>query len=200
MGPIAPLKNATDAITPPPSIARAIVGNHVAVGRPCSSGPDDLPLEADAAQAREQAFRGIPRHELVLDGAEIPKQGVQDAPYALVDARSSVRFCGAEEPIDPVAGHVPAALNLPFEANLDEKGHWRSAEGVEECLRAVLGPDKSRPWAAMCGSGVTACHLVVAALMAGYAEPRVYVGSWSEWIRDPDRRIGSGAAGAAEPA
>lgn len=162
----------------------------------------ELGLATDAGDVSVPAkrFSGTPRHEMVLGTEEIAKQGVQRAPYALVDARSSARFRGEEEPIDPVAGHIPAALNLPYDDCLDEKGRWRPVSSVADRLQDVLGPDKDRPWAAMCGSGVTACHLVVAALVAGYAEPRVYVGSWSEWIRDPGRKVQSGAAEAAERA
>jgi len=64
---------------------------------------------------------------------------------------------------------------------------------LEALWGKVLGPDKSQAWAVMCGSGVTACHLALSGLLAGYAEPRVYVGSWSEWIRDPARPIARGA-------
>jgi thiosulfate/3-mercaptopyruvate sulfurtransferase len=121
-------------------------------------------------------------------------EGVNDAPYKLVDARSKSRFRGEEEPIDPVAGHVPGAVSLPFESYIGEGGCWKPAEEVGQQLEAVLGHDRSQPWAAMCGSGVTACHLVIAALLAGFAEPRVYVGSWSEWIRDAGRRVATGPA------
>lgn len=153
-----------------------------------------LPVEAGNISVVRKQFAGTPRQDLVLETSQIASGGVSGAPYALVDARSEVRFRGDEEPIDRVAGHVPGAVNLPFEANVDENGRWRAAGDVEERLEAILGDDRSRPWAAMCGSGVTACHLVLAALMCGYREPRVYVGSWSEWIRNPDRAVATGPA------
>ena len=77
-------------------------------------------------------------------------------------------------------------------ARLTEDGTWRDPRSLRQCLQPVLGDDESAPWAVMCGSGVTACHLAISGLLAGYSEPRVYVGSWSEWIREPSRPIGSG--------
>jgi thiosulfate/3-mercaptopyruvate sulfurtransferase len=153
-----------------------------------------LPVETGSVSAVRKTFLGAARHELVLETSAIACDGVGDAPYALVDARSETRFLGEVEPIDPVAGHVPGAVNLPFEANIGENGRWKPADEVGQQLAAVLGNDRSRPWAVMCGSGVTACHLVIAALLGGFAEPRVYVGSWSEWIRDAGRRVATGPA------
>ena len=153
-----------------------------------------LRVEAGSVSAARKTFVGAARHELVLETSEIACDGFSNATYTLVDARSAPRFRGEEEPLDPVAGHVPGAVNLPFESNIGEDGRWRPMDEVGQQLEAVLGHDRSRPWAVMCGSGVTACHLVIAALVGGFAEPRVYVGSWSEWIRDAGRRVATGPA------
>lgn len=110
----------------------------------------------------------------------------------LIDARDAARFRGESEPIDAVAGHVPGAINLPFPRSLREDGTWKSRADLESIWSEVLGKDKVVEWAAMCGSGVTACHLAISAMEAGFAEPRLYVGSWSEWIRDPSRPVGLG--------
>jgi thiosulfate/3-mercaptopyruvate sulfurtransferase len=111
----------------------------------------------------------------------------------LIDARDRNRFQGLSEPIDAVAGHIPGAGNLPFSELLTADGQFLAAEVLRERLLGVLGHAVEMPWAAMCGSGVTACHLALAAEIAGIALPRVYVGSWSEWIRDRSRPVATGA-------
>jgi thiosulfate/3-mercaptopyruvate sulfurtransferase len=109
----------------------------------------------------------------------------------LVDARAAPRFEGEEEPIDPIAGHIPGARCAPFTDNLGADGHFRDAGALAERWRALLGPD---PAAAVCycGSGVTAAHNVLAAVAAGLPAPRLYGGSWSEWITDPERPVVTG--------
>lgn len=144
-------------------------------------------VEPGEVRVPRRRFRARVRRDLVLTTAEIEAVGATR--LRLVDARDAARFAGAEEPIDPVAGHVPGAVNLPFADCVDETGCWRPAAELRERLEAVLGSRTDRPWAAMCGSGVTACHLVISALLAGCPEPRVYVGSWSEWISDAGREI-----------
>ena len=107
----------------------------------------------------------------------------------LIDARDPVRFAGDAEPIDPVAGHVPGALNRPFNLNLDEQGHFKDAAVLAQEF-ADLFAGEPAPVASMCGSGVTACHNLFAMALAGLPDGTLYVGSWSEWIRDPDRPVG----------
>ena len=97
-----------------------------------------------------------------------------------------------QEPIDPIAGHVPGAVNAPFARFVNKGGTWRPLADRVALMEALLGSDRETSWSVMCGSGVTACHLAISGLEAGFSEPRVYVGSWSEWIRDPKRPIGSG--------
>lgn len=144
-------------------------------------------VERGEARAPRRQFRAHVRPELVATTGEIEAAGA--ASLRLVDARDASRFSGEEEPIDAIAGHVPGAVNLPFADCIDESGCWRPAAELRERLEAVLGGDADRPWTVMCGSGVTACHLVISALLAGRREPRVYVGSWSEWISDRGREI-----------
>jgi thiosulfate/3-mercaptopyruvate sulfurtransferase len=138
------------------------------------------------------SFTAHPRSEWVLTTSELASDLTSIPGMRLLDARDGARFRGESEPIDPVAGHVPGAINLPFSDLVNPDGTWRSAQERKQRLREALGSEQSAPWATMCGSGVTACHLVIAGLEAGYAEPRVYVGSWSEWIRDPGRPVGAG--------
>ena len=107
----------------------------------------------------------------------------------LVDARDRARFNGQTEPIDPVAGHVPGAINFPFSDNLNADGTWKSSQELRQAWAGLLGSGTPPPFSVMCGSGVTACHLVLSAAIAGLAEPRVYIGSWSEWLLDAARPV-----------
>nr|WP_299239570.1 sulfurtransferase [uncultured Halomonas sp.] len=106
----------------------------------------------------------------------------------LIDARARERFRGEVEPIDPVAGHIPGATCRPCSSNLTQEGYFKSA-GV---LDAELPRQESV--ISYCGSGVTACHNILAFAIAGRALPRLYVGSWSHWIRDPQRPVATGDA------
>jgi thiosulfate/3-mercaptopyruvate sulfurtransferase len=110
----------------------------------------------------------------------------------VIDARARERFLGRQEPIDPVAGHIPGSINHPFSANLDGEGLFLPANELAARL-AALGIGEGAGAVSLCGSGVTACHTILAAAIAGLPEPRLYPGSWSEWIRDPRRPV------AAEP-
>lgn len=105
----------------------------------------------------------------------------------LIDARDPVRFRGEVEPVDPVAGHIPGAVNIPTPMNLDEDGRFRSPEQ----LREVYAPASGREVAAYCGSGVTAAHDILAMAVVGI-EARLYPGSWSEWVADPARPVSTG--------
>ncbi len=109
----------------------------------------------------------------------------------LVDARAPERFRGETEPVDPVAGHIPGAVNVPTTDNLDERGRFRSPDRLREAYAAV-GAATSGSVAAYCGSGVTAAHDVLAMEVAGI-RAALYPGSWSGWITDPDRPVTSGS-------
>jgi len=130
------------------------------------------------------------RDELVITTAEIFARVEDMDSLNLLDARDAGRFAGEQEPIDKVAGHVPGARNLPFPESLNAAGRWKGREELGELWSRFLGNSKQTEWVAMCGSGVTACHLALSAVEAGYKEPRLYIGSWSEWISDPGRPIG----------
>lgn len=107
----------------------------------------------------------------------------------LVDARDPARYRGEVEPIDPRAGHIPGALNHPFKANLDAAGRFLPGEEIGTRLTAALGRPPSAATIHYCGSGVTACHNVLAQVLAGFPAPILYAGSFSEWCRDPDRPV-----------
>jgi thiosulfate/3-mercaptopyruvate sulfurtransferase len=112
----------------------------------------------------------------------------------LVDARGADRFAGQNETIDPVAGHIPGARNHPFTGNLDAQGRFLPPEELRRRWEATLGgatgvQSRAAQVIAMCGSGVTACHNLLALEIAGLPGARLYAGSWSEWIRDPQRPV-----------
>lgn len=107
----------------------------------------------------------------------------------LIDARSPERYRGEQEPIDPVAGHIPGAVNRPLQLNLTADGYFKSAEALlAEWLDFLEGRESGKV-AHYCGSGVTACHNLLAMEHAGLRGGKVYPGSWSEWIRDPQRAV-----------
>jgi thiosulfate/3-mercaptopyruvate sulfurtransferase len=116
----------------------------------------------------------------------------------LVDARAAERYRGEVEPIDPVAGHIPGAVNVPTTTNLRADGTFRSADELR-ALYAAAGVTGDADVAAYCGSGVTAIHDIIAMEIAGI-RAALYPGSWSGWIVDPARPITSGSRGRPSPA
>jgi thiosulfate/3-mercaptopyruvate sulfurtransferase len=110
--------------------------------------------------------------------------------FTLVDAREAVRYRGESEPIDAVAGHIPGAINAPFAGNLVD-GRFRSGDELQARF-AALGIEPSQNIACYCGSGVTAAHDILALKLAGFPEPALYPGSWSEWSFDSRREIARG--------
>ena len=108
---------------------------------------------------------------------------INKADTVLTDARANIRYRGEQEPIDPIAGHVPGAINLPFDQNLDADGCFLDQEALYK-----LHQEHSQT-ISMCGSGVTACHNMLARAHAGLNIGKLYVGSWSEWITDSTRPI-----------
>ena len=119
-------------------------------------------------------------------------EGVASGRLLLLDARAAPRYKGEVEPLDPVAGHVPGARNRPFGDNLDVGGLFRTKE--EQCLgfRGIIGPHDPQDVVHMCGSGVTACHNLLAMEHAGLCGSRLYAPSWSGWISDPSRGVATG--------
>jgi thiosulfate/3-mercaptopyruvate sulfurtransferase len=110
----------------------------------------------------------------------------------LIDARADVRFRGDVEPLDKVAGHIPGAINIPYEDNLDFSGEFMSDEALRELYLAALNDVAPDQVVQMCGSGVTACHNILAMEHAGLAGSKLYAGSWSEWITDTSRPVAKG--------
>jgi thiosulfate/3-mercaptopyruvate sulfurtransferase len=151
---------------------------------------DEVPVEPSNA-ARN---RFTPRVDLkmVLSTADLEKALRVPDSVLLVDARSPERYAGSVEPIDPVAGHVPGAVNHPFGDNLAADGRWLPAAELKRRWRERLGGRQPQNLVAMCGSGVTACHNLLSLEVADLRGARLYAGSWSEWIRDPRRAVARG--------
>ena len=152
-----------------------------------------LPLETEVPHYAGGAYPVRPAAGMVAETPEIEQAVAAGLPLQLVDARAADRYEGRSEPIDAVAGRIPGARNLPLAATVDAQGQLRPAADLARIWSGVLDPRE--PWIAMCGSGVTACHLALSAAVAGLPPPRVYVGSFSEWIRDPRRPVAGGPAG-----
>jgi len=110
----------------------------------------------------------------------------------LIDARAAPRYRGEVEPLDPVAGHIPGALNRPFGLNLDEQGRFKPADTLRAEFEALLAGRDTGSVVHQCGSGVSAVPNLLAMEVAGYAPTRLFAGSWSEWCRDPSRPVAKG--------
>ncbi len=110
----------------------------------------------------------------------------------LLDARAPARYRGEAEPVDPVTGHIPGAVNAPTSEHTGPDGRWLAPHALRERF-AALGVTGDRPVGAYCGSGVTASAVVLALEHAGLAPVALYTGSWSHWITDPGRAVATGA-------
>lgn len=152
-------------------------------GRPTQSGPESRPC---------RTFEAHPRRDMVVDVAAVAALGND---WRLVDARAPERFRGESEPIDRVPGHIPGAVNRFFKSNLDVNGAFRSEVELRRAWTETLGGVGAERVVCYCGSGVTACHNLLALERAGLTGGKLYVGSWSEWASDPGRPVGRGAGG-----
>ncbi|WP_434627346.1 sulfurtransferase [Pseudomonas sp. Z1-29] len=150
-----------------------------------------LPLSLDPPQTARGTFSGAPDASLLLS-AQALQQRLGDADMTLLDARALPRFKGEVEPIDPVAGHIPGASCAAFTDNLGTDGRFLPADQLKLRFAEKLGERPPTELVAYCGSGVTACHNLFALCLAGYPLGRLYAGSWSEWINDPQRGVAKG--------
>lgn len=117
---------------------------------------------------------------------------LQSEDWLLLDARTGERFRGEQEPIDPVAGHVPGSRSHPLQTNLGPDGRFLPPQQLRALYLESLGGYSAEHSACLCGSGVSACHNLLAMDLAGLKGARLYAGSWSEWIRDPQRPVALG--------
>lgn len=136
-------------------------------------------------------FVGFPKSELVVTSSTLEKM-IVESNGLILDSRAPERYRGEDEPIDPVAGHIPGALSAPYQDNLDIDGFFLSKEILRARFLTLLGSIPVDEAVFYCGSGVTAAHNLLALAYAGLGQARLYAGSWSEWITDPDRPVAIG--------
>lgn len=139
----------------------------------------------ELGRARKQFVAEL-HPDLVVDALFVEKIRM-DPDYLLIDARSPERYWAIEENTDPVAGHIPGAVSAPFSENLDEDGYFLPEDILLDRFSNLLGDHSPEETVIYCGSGVTAVHNIIAMLKAGFDLPKLYAGSWSEWITDPAR-------------
>lgn len=150
-----------------------------------------LPLSLDPPRNSRGTFSGSPDAALLLS-AQALQQRLGQSGMTLLDARALPRFKGEVEPIDPVAGHIPGAQCAAFTDNLGADGRFLPTDQLKQRFAEKLGNRSPTELVAYCGSGVTACHNLFALCLAGYPLGRLYAGSWSEWINDPQRGVAKG--------
>lgn len=141
-----------------------------------------------AAEVAPGDFAGAPRAGWTVT-ADTVESNIAAPAFTVVDARSASRFAGEPNPMDPVAGHIPGARNRFYGDNLDADGRFKPTEQLAAELTAVVGDMPATDLVMQCGSGVTACHNLLAFEVAGRSGARLYPGSWSEWISDPARPV-----------
>jgi thiosulfate/3-mercaptopyruvate sulfurtransferase len=148
------------------------------------------PITADRPSVQSARFVAMtPRP--VISSADILRglSNHSSNPLTIIDARAPERFRGDIEPLDPVAGHIPGAINRPYGANLTPQQTFKPAELLRAEFDAQLGGAPLSSVVHQCGSGVTACHNLLAMEVAGLPGSRLYPGSWSEWSSDPSRPV-----------
>lgn len=148
-------------------------------------------VDRAAPAVAPRTFAPRVRADYFVGAAEVARLAA-DPTARVLDARAPERYAGSVEPIDPVAGHVPGARNHPFATNLDAQKQFLPIEELRARFGTSLRGVPAERVVAMCGSGVTACHLLLGLEHAGLPGAKLYAGSWSEWIRDPGRPVAKG--------
>jgi thiosulfate/3-mercaptopyruvate sulfurtransferase len=148
------------------------------------------PQSAEIPRPEPTRFTGNPR--AIEVSAESVRSHLGDGSMLLIDARAPDRFRGQNETIDPIGGRIPYARNRFYRDNLDASGLFKTPEMLRDEFRAVLGANGPQQVVNYCGSGVSACHNLLAMEVAGLRGARLYPGSWSEWSADPSHPIASG--------
>lgn len=147
------------------------------------------PTTSGVEQRAPTIFRGEPRPEMLASLAEVAALSAGGQGARLVDSRDARRYRGEVEPLDPVAGHIPGARNRPFSQNLTEDSTLRPAEALRAEWETLLDGQPASELILYCGSGVTACHNLLALEQGGHSGARLFVPSWSGWSADPARPV-----------
>lgn len=151
---------------------------------------DGRPVAAGVEVHEARAFSGAPNPALMVDAAAVGVLALSSS-ARVIDARAAERYRGEVEPLDPVAGHIPGAVNYWFGRNM-ENGRFRSAESLRAEFEPLVSGVAADRVVSYCGSGVTGCHNLLALEHAGLHGARLYPGSWSEWVSDPSRPVEKG--------
>ncbi|HEY0178848.1 MAG TPA: sulfurtransferase [Dokdonella sp.] len=151
-----------------------------------------LPLESGSVACTPAVVPAAIDRTQVVGFDELERRRAR-GDLVLIDARGAARFRGEIEPIDRVGGHVPGALNRPFSDNLDASGRFKPKAELRDAFARLLGAQAAADVVHMCGSGVTACHNLLAMEHAGLTGSRVFAPSWSGWVADPNRPVATGA-------
>ncbi len=147
-----------------------------------------MPVRNGNETRAERNFIPRPRNDLIATSAEVEVIR-HDPHFCVLDARAADRFRGENESIDPIPGHIPGAFSAPYAGNLNPDGTFLDIKSLEARYRKLLGEMPTKNVVCYCGSGVTATHDILAMMMAGLGEARLYPGSYSEWITDPNRPV-----------
>ena len=147
-----------------------------------------LPLTTALPKTSPTQFRSYIDPKQWLSAREV-EDGLAARSITLIDARTPERYLGLHEPIDPIAGHIPKALNRPFQLNLTKDGLFLPAEQLKAQFNSLTHTAPAQQVVHMCGSGVTGCHNLLAMEAAGLSGSKLYAGSWSEWIVNRNRSI-----------
>jgi thiosulfate/3-mercaptopyruvate sulfurtransferase len=150
-----------------------------------------LPVTTTLPTIKPATFRSYLDDAAWLNALQIQNSLAQKS-ICLIDARTPERYRGEQEPIDPVAGHIPYALNRAFQLNLGRNGLFLAAEKLRKQFGRLIGATTPEHVVHYCGSGVTACHNLLAMEYAGLHGSKLYAGSWSDWIRNKNRAVAKG--------
>lgn len=147
-----------------------------------------FPLSSEIESFKKVEKYPVSSWKLGLAHIEEVEKASKSDKNIVIDVREKIRYDGITEPLDLIAGHIPGAVNVPLTENLDENGFFKPADELAEKYKAILKDIKPENTIVHCGSGVTACHTLLAMDYAGLPIPKLYVGSWSEWSRN-DREM-----------
>ena len=149
---------------------------------------EERPVSAEVFIPETVKFNASPREHWSVSAEDISIY-FNNPEVRVLDARSRDRFRGENETIDPVAGHIPGAVSAPFTENLDADGNWKSKFELRKMYLELLEGSPAEQAITYCGSGITACHNILAMCYAGLGDTRLYSGSWSDWITNPERPV-----------
>lgn len=155
---------------------------------------ENKPLTQDTQKPIKQTFTAMINNTTWVSSKQV-QENINSLGFVVLDARTELRYRGESEPIDTVAGRIPGSINRAFQLNLNDQGLFLSHDELRHQFKAIveLAPEQSAENIVhLCGSGVTACHNLLAMELAGYGGSKLYAGSWSEWIRDSERPVDVG--------